>query len=218
MWNNAKYRFKCVLDFVFRPGAIIVLIVASLLAMIPLISFVVHGQHYETKKLSTYEFYSLTIAGLTLLIYTFTLLIIAHQVRVDHERRRKQATIEHIEKTKAVYLENDDWLEHTHGGIVDPAKLTHEDIRKIKDLLASVEYLATGVMTGIFDLDLLDRVSGAFFRRLYRRVEPYVKKTRMEKSNTRLYIEFERLADAIDRIRKEGRYSPNHNAAHQANI
>lgn len=195
-----------------------VLLAFSVVVLYPTVAFFFHGEHYESKKISTYEFYSLLISGFTLLIYAFTLIVIAHQVRMDHERRRKQATIEHIEKTKSVYFEHEQWLVSSCGGLVEPTKLTDDDIKKIKDLLNSIEYLATGVLTGVFDFEMLDRMSGAFFRRLYTRVEPFIKKIRIDRGNPRIYIEFERLADSIDRIRKQGKYSAHSQGVNQATI
>lgn len=159
-------------------------------------------------KPTPHELLSLIIAFATFIVYSATLVVISYQVRLDHERRRKQATIEHVEKIKSIYRENDHWLSQMHGDKVDLAKLSSDDVKKIKDMLSVVEHMSAGIMTGVFDFELLDRMSGAFLRRLYYRVEPLIENTRKAKNNANIYSDFQLLVDNINKHRKEGEYSP----------
>lgn len=161
---------------------------------------------FDKRILTVYEAFSFGVSFLTLLVYTFTLFAIWYQIHKDHERRRKQATIEHIESVKSIYRNTNHWLEDVHGDILDMKKLSPEDIKGLKDMLSVVEHMSTGVLTGVFDLQLIERMSGSFFQRLHKRVLPFIESVRNTKNNQKIYADFSELIDEIDKIRKQGRY------------
>ena len=97
--------------------------------------------------------------------------------RADHERRKKQATIEHIREIRPLYNRASQRLDATYGTdllseaivtkIVDDDQETREHLKQILTLL---EYTAVGANIGVFDKDLWYRMSGTYLIRLYHRV------------------------------------------------
>lgn len=51
--------------------------------------------------------------------------------------------------------------------------------------------MSVGMNTGVFDKDLLYRMSSSYLIRIYRRLEPYVK--HVQKNNSFAYIEFQEI-------------------------
>lgn len=201
--------FRKLVSLLLRPGVLLLLAVAlSIIFLIYGIPIFATSGH-DPKKMSTYEVLSLCVGALTLVVYAFTLFVIAHQVRLDHERRRKQATIDHIEKVKTVYRSHDDFLDKTHGSQVILVNLLSkpDEVRQIRDMLSVVEHMSTGALIGVFDIDLLDRLSGSFFMRLHKRVFPFIEHTRREKNNDQIYADFSTLIDCIERNRRLGKYA-----------
>ncbi|NEQ97940.1 MAG: DUF4760 domain-containing protein [Cyanothece sp. SIO2G6] len=127
-------------------------------------------------------------------------------VKADHERKRKQSTIEYIGK---IWSESRYELESRYG--TDP--LTKEDIKDIennKELTASVirllgqlEHIAVGVNSGVYDKDILYRMSSASISKIYARLYLFVEERR--KNNPRAYIELEEL---VSEFRERNRDRP----------
>jgi Domain of unknown function (DUF4760) len=192
--------------FFARPGALLTIFALSVFGIVVACYRMVE---IETKKASTYEVFALIVSIATLAVYALTLFVIAYQMRQDHERRRKQATIEHIEKIRAAYRQKDHWLESLlkngdDKDVIDPNKLTEEHKKDLRDLLAVVEHMSTGILIGVFDFELFDRMSGAFFIRLHKRLKPFIDKTRDEKgsSSTKIYEDFSTLIARVNEHRK----------------
>jgi hypothetical protein len=187
-----------ILLFIFATLILIILALGYLLLTWP-------SSHEAPKP---YELLSLVVAFFTFIVYTATLVVISNQIGLDHERRRKQATIEHIEKIRSNYRTNNAWIKKEHGDQITVAKLTPEQRTNILDMLSQLEHLSAGVLTGVFDLALLDRMSGAFLRRLFHRVEPLITEVRKERNQSNAFVDYADLVDKIYEIRKEGKYAP----------
>lgn len=78
--------------------------------------------------------------------------------------------------------------------------MSDEDKTEVRIILSLVEHLAIGTETGIYDLDLVNRMSGAFFVGMYAKFKPYIESART--SNPNNYCEFESLRDSIQAKRK----------------
>ena len=79
--------------------------------------------------------------------------------------------------------------------------LTNEDVSNInkdtelketaKALLGLLEHISVGMNTGVYDKNLLFRMSGKYLIDLFDRFKPYIKES--QKENPYSYIEFEEL-------------------------
>ncbi|MEO1264441.1 MAG: DUF4760 domain-containing protein [Pseudomonadota bacterium] len=124
----------------------------------------------------------------------------------DHEKRQKQATMEHVTRIREVYVPIRNWLDATFGhrnpvqmAVLDDQHDLREDVQR---LLGTMEHLAVGALSDVFDLDILDRMSGMFIVRLYQRLEPYIEGRRTDEHAFR---EFGRLVETIEsRRQKQG--------------
>lgn len=126
----------------------------------------------------------------------------------DHERRKKQATLEHITGIRETYIPIRQKLDQVFGvdGAVrlDMLDADHELRADLTKFLVTFEHLAVGALTDVFDRDVLLRSSGAFITTAYERVEPYVQRIRIDRANERLYVEFETLAREFKALRNAG--------------
>lgn len=125
----------------------------------------------------------------------------------DHDRRRKQATVDYMRSVRPIWSEGRRALNDNFGN----KAMTEEDIAKIdndkdlqrlvREVLSWLEHLAVGANTEVFDKDLIYRMSASYLIRIYKRVALYVETT--QKRNPYAYIEFQELMhDFIERRRK----------------
>jgi len=124
---------------------------------------------------------------LAFFLQTSLLIIIYMQIRADHIRRMRQATIDVINKD---YSEARQQLESRYGheflSDVD-VSLISEDKEKyalITRLMGVLEYICTGINTGIYDGDLVYRLTGTSFIRNYSRLEKVIAFRRQRESPT----------------------------------
>ena len=127
-------------------------------------------------------------------------------IKADHERRRKQATIDFMLQVRPIWQESHRLLDERFGpGTLSGDAL--EEIQKNRDardiisrLLGNLEHLAVGINTGVFDRELLFRTSAYFLTTIYHRLHPHIKKA--QTSLPTAYIEFEQLAVEFDDRRR----------------
>ena len=151
-----------------------------------------------------FETISIAVQAASTLVFTGTLIVLYLTYRADHERRRKQATIEYInviqDKFRPLDLDlTDQFGEQT---AINADEVDQETNMKIKQILTTIEHLCVGVNTGVYDLYIINRMSGAYFLRMQDRFRPYIVQRRQERRNDRLYCEFEKVASRIAALRE----------------
>ncbi|MBF0369413.1 MAG: hypothetical protein HQL52_08165 [Magnetococcales bacterium] len=154
--------------------------------------------------MSTYEiFISLTQVMLLVLIVV-QIFVAVQAVKANHERKRKQSTIEYLGK---VWRESRLELESCYG--TDPltkdkiAELEADNKRKaeIVNLLGSLEHIAAGVNCGVYDKDILYIMSATSISSIYYRFKVFIDHQRVT-ANSSAYIQLEKLSnDFLDRKR-----------------
>jgi len=112
----------------------------------------------------------------------------------DHERRKKQATMDYMTTVRPIWAESRRSLNDAFGN----RALTEDNLneidssrelqRVVRELLSKLEHLAVGVNTGVLDPDIIYRMSGSYLIRIYRRVGLYLEKA--QKKNPYAYVEF----------------------------
>ncbi len=152
--------------------------------------------------MSLYEVLSLILGILGAVVIIVQLSIAIRAMRADHERRQKQATIEHVRTIRPLYKHCRQVIDEKFGkdvlsdGAVGEIDKDDELRENIKDMLALLEHTSVGMNTGVFDKDLWYRMSASYLIRIYHRLRPYIKY--IQKSQPSAYIEFEEIVHEFE--------------------
>ncbi|MGK3994518.1 DUF4760 domain-containing protein [Sorangium sp. So ce1024] len=153
--------------------------------------------------MSTSEAISICLSSLGFITSLATLLLAIQTLRADHERRKKQATIEYANDIRDLWQQRRVTIENgINRRIENTSKpLTPEEVQTIKDspdlrdavreFLARLEHLSVGVNTCVFDKNILYRMSGSYLIRVYEFMEPYIISVRPNSKYA--YIELEHM-------------------------
>ena len=158
--------------------------------------------------MSVYEMWTVVVLGVTAFIFLLQAAIAVQSLTADHTRRRKEATINHMNDIRPQYFEIDQELISKLGkGALDDAKIDailqdSELLNRIKMMLGLFEHLAVGANEGVFDIGLLDRMSGRHLIDVHDRFGQYIERRRSEDDNPRYYEEFDKLVKKIKSRRR----------------
>lgn len=142
------------------------------------------------------------IQTLLLCVVIFQLYQTHALAKTDYERRKKQATLEFSNRSGVEFLRFLEEFDRRRAKdeLTDYSKFNVEDKFLIQRFLAEMEDICTGVNTGIFDYDVLNRLMGNTLVRRHKQFSQYIKDS--QEVQRSLYIEFE---DVVRRIRSEKR-------------
>ena len=157
--------------------------------------------------MTTFQVLSLVVAFITATVISGQLLITIRTLKADHERRKKQATIEHVREIRPHWEKYRRWLDDQYG----PDGLTETNLHKLNEdkevrenvraLISSLEHLAVGVNTGVFDKDVLYRMSGTYMIRIYHQLRPFIKN--VQRQNKYAYVEYEDMVMAFEDSKRQ---------------
>lgn len=155
--------------------------------------------------MTPYETIALILGVITLFVLWLQLFVIYRTFKADHERRKKQSTIEYVNEVRKIYLPIAKKITNKFGEnrIINVDDIEEEDISDIRECLSTVEHLASGVNIGIFDLKIIERMSGSYFIDMIDKFRPYIKDVRAKKANRRLYVELETMCRDIEKMREK---------------
>ena len=120
----------------------------------------------------------------------------------DHERRKKQATIEHYSRICNEFREAlkrinakfpDDKVVKIHNPVDDKDMLDD-----VATYLSHMEKFAIGINTNIYDFDVFKRMSGVWAVRYYDRFKEAIEYLRMRPYSQKAYMNYE---DLISKLR-----------------
>lgn len=140
------------------------------------------------------------IALFALIISILSFVISLYYNWKDHDRRRKQATIEYFDNLTLQLYEKEAMFNEKYNELeVDIAMLdTNAEMHKVAiEVLSAFERLCVGINTGIFDFDILDRMAGSYLINIYTRFSPYIEKKHGDASQASAYVEFENVVNKI---------------------
>ena len=85
--------------------------------------------------------------------------------KADHERREKQATVEYVNRVRAIYrpISNKVVKKFGEERVININEISSKDKEDIKEFLSNVEHFAAGVYLGVFDLLIIGKMSGSYF-------------------------------------------------------
>lgn len=158
--------------------------------------------------MNIYEGIALIIALFTAFTLIVQTTIVFRTLKADHERRKKQATIEFVQRIRPMWLEARHLIEQRWG----KESLNEKELKEldenyelmviVRNMLGHFEHLSVGMNSGVYDKDLLFRTSGSFLINIHHRMSSYIDRARRNLPNA--YIEFSDLvADYEERIRKK---------------
>jgi hypothetical protein len=142
----------------------------------------------------------ISVSGVIILIAQLFMLI--KNLKADHERRKKQSTIEYMNKIRDIYRPIDTKLTQKHGSkALNPEDIDEADMADMREFLSVLEHLSVGVNSYVYDILLVNRMSGTFLLDTLDKVKPYIKYSRKERSSKTLYEEFENMCKDIKSLR-----------------
>ncbi|MCL1873360.1 MAG: DUF4760 domain-containing protein [Clostridiales bacterium] len=122
--------------------------------------------------------------------------------RADHDRRKKQSTIEFY---NVLSSESYPFLDEMIGRKLNlPTVNADKALRKsVIRYLSRLERLAVGIATDVYDFDVLCIMSGRYLLKKYAQFKEYIEEAREVKDAPMLYMEFQRLAARINEYRAD---------------
>jgi len=125
---------------------------------------------------------------------------------IEQVRSRKQSTLEFlaatVERRQKLSRELPVEIDHAASQRVLEVWDHDEDARRpVYEFLDFYEMLATGVNSGIFDLEVVDRASGSRIIRIHESYGELIEKLRAEQERPRMYEELQGLAATIGSMR-----------------
>ena len=140
----------------------------------------------------------------TAIVLIFEIALIWSVNRRGEDRRKKENTINYIndirDRYRPIYIE----ILEKYNVPIDPriSNLEDEDVAKIQEVLSIIEHLGAGIGLGVFDIEVVDRTSGRYFKRIYSNFSLYIRWRRELNDAPSLYSEFEDMISQINRRRE----------------
>ena len=121
--------------------------------------------------------------------------------RADHDRQKKQSTIEFY---NTLSTESYLFLDSVEDLTLDLAYVNSDKElrRSVIRYLSRLERLAIGVSTDVYDFHILYFMSGRFLSYKYEQFRTYIEETRVSKNAPTFYKEFELLVERIENYRE----------------
>ena len=122
--------------------------------------------------------------------------------RADHDRQKKQSTIEFYNSLSS---DSYQFLDDIKGRRINSALVNSDkDLRKsVIRYLSRLERLSIGVATDVYDFDILCLMSGRYLQKRYNQFQKYIEEARIAKNAPMLYKEFELLIGRIEKHREK---------------
>lgn len=151
--------------------------------------------------MTNYQVVSVIIAVVVASVALIQLTIVILSLRTNHRRQKQQSTIEYMRQIRDKYTE----IDYALIKKFKRDELSNDDVEQIqKDpelwpdviyLLGMFEHLAVGVNSDVFDLRVLNRMSGGYIIRIYRQYSAHIKKVGV-------YHELEDLVNKLASLRR----------------
>ena len=148
------------------------------------------------------------------LVVVWQLRLLAHQNRQgqqantqDHDRRRKQATLEFFAAIHDKQIEFRKTMPNVWASVEIAALIENAlngDIAAEKNIIGYLnmyEHLAAGARTDIFDLDVINQLAGGWLILLERNYRPYIMHLRKIRGEFDVYGELEWQAKTLSKLR-----------------
>lgn len=147
---------------------------------------------------SMFGMISSLFSGLALIGIVYSIYLQIVSIEADHDRRKKQATLEYINSISPVYRDMKNMIVSQFGNDV----LTKENVSvilndpekkiSVMDYLNGLEHLCVGVNSNVFDKEIFYRMSGTRIIKTLDIFNIYIQE--IQRQNPTAYSEFTHLA------------------------
>ena len=147
---------------------------------------------------------SYIVAILTAIVTIYNIRILIKSFRADHERRQKQATIEyaaHLLRECRSTIDAKYKFQPLSEKDIERIKSTPEEEAELRKIMGAIEHLAVGVNTGVYDKDILYRMSASYIISIYNRMWLFIEYMRKEFSPN-AYTELEYIVKEYESSKK----------------
>ena len=139
------------------------------------------------------------------------------QLKADHERRKKQATIEFYQKIRQEYNQYlkliEKYFPNNQVININDIKENKNMIYAIREYLSHMERISVGINTNIYSAVVFERMSGVSATRWFFRFREIIYYFRRISHNPVAYKDFEDLTCKLKVIRKKRFPSPEYDLA-----
>lgn len=114
--------------------------------------------------------------------------------KADHERRRKQATLEFMNAISDRYKTALRKFDEKHGRerVVDLAAYDEDDRETVRQYLSEIERACAGVNAGVYDYGILKKMNASMLLSNFQRFGQYIEKAQSQRAS--LYAEYTHVA------------------------
>lgn len=144
----------------------------------------------------------IVIGAIGLMFVTIELFIGIRSLRIDHDRRKKDATLSHVsdisdrwDELKFTLDKDFGWDEPLTNENIDEIEKDYEQRDNLRRLLRMVEHIALGANIDVFDKVIIYRMANDSLTTIYKRLSPYINHLREEYDSETVYVEFETMLD-----------------------
>lgn len=132
----------------------------------------------------------------------------AKSLLADHERRKKQSTLEFYSNIYPYLSEFRTKITDTFGnGYVTPDDVRYkqntENQKMIYEYLVIIERFAVGVNSGIYDINVFAKTSGKVVSDMYKKLSPIIEEMRITQNYPEMFNDFEKMSKDIVEVREK---------------
>ena len=148
--------------------------------------------------MTSFELYLIIIAGFGVILVTCLLLFILCIFSAEHERRRKQATLEHLNVIRGNIVNSQEQLQETLRRNEEKYdNMSDNDKKSVQTYLDTLEQLAICVNMSLLDMDLVRRYYGNLLLQAQECLQSYIEHARFNLLQPTAYMELEELCGRI---------------------
>ncbi len=108
---------------------------------------------------------------LMLFVISVQLWLVRRTFIADHERRKKQSTVEYLNNIRTHYRSVTNKLVEKFGSsAINLSEIDDDTKNEIKELLSILEHMSVGINTEVYDYDILKRMSGSYLVSRYKQL------------------------------------------------
>lgn len=149
----------------------------------------------------------MVLDSIAIVISGFAFALSLAQFFGDNDRNKKEATLNaYYQLQEDVFNEYNTKLPNlpTNDNNRIVLKLEDSNWEDITKYLVKLEHFSVGVNTGIYSLDVLDRLGGAYFIRVYNSLELVIEQHKKnDTSKGEHYNEFRKTKEKLEKLRKK---------------
>lgn len=129
-------------------------------------------------------------------------------ILADHERRKKQATLEFYSevypylselRTKITDIFGDEYINPS-----DTRYRDHQNMQKIiYEYLVIIERFSVGINSGVYDIKIFAQTSGKTVSDMYKKLSPVINYLRLSHNYPEMFYDLEKMSKDIDEIREK---------------